>query len=259
MTYQHTQTKPTRKRLLSLLGAFLVVTVFPGNVWADELTVTVEGFADDLGQAVVEVYGSAEAYRDGTPETVRAAKIVAREVTMTLNGFDGTYALRAYHDRNSNGSLETLTPGLPLEPSGYSQGAWSEMARPDWALVTFSSDIEPPKQLIRLRTNAFVAFAQMLAVGLPALLAVFAGLALVRGLRGIVRGRRLGIRRRGIGFTRRRGIGFTRRGRVRFRRVGAGRVRLGPLISAVYPLADVGQAIGAAHDPGQLKVLISCR
>jgi L-iditol 2-dehydrogenase len=41
--------------------------------------------------------------------------------------------------------------------------------------------------------------------------------------------------------------------------VSAGQVRLGPLISAVFALQDVGQAISAAHDPGQLKVLISCR
>jgi L-iditol 2-dehydrogenase len=40
--------------------------------------------------------------------------------------------------------------------------------------------------------------------------------------------------------------------------VSAGKVRLGPLISAVFSLRDVGQAITAAHDPGQLKVLISC-
>ena len=41
--------------------------------------------------------------------------------------------------------------------------------------------------------------------------------------------------------------------------VSAGRARLGPLISATYPLPDVDQAIRAAHDPGQLKVLIACR
>ena len=52
------------------------------------------------------------------------AQIVARKATVTLNGFDGTYALRAYHDRDLSDGLETLLPGIALEPSGYSQGAW---------------------------------------------------------------------------------------------------------------------------------------
>lgn len=183
MTSEHTHPRLPRKRLFPFFGAFLVVTASSSSVLADDLTITVEGFSDDLGQAVVEVFGSIEAYRNGDPDAVLTAQIVAREATVTLNGFEGTYALRAYHDRNRSGALETLVPGIALEASGYSQGAWSEFARPDWEMASFTSDIEPPKQLIRLRTNAFVAFAQMLAVGLPALLAVFAGLSVVRWLR----------------------------------------------------------------------------
>jgi threonine dehydrogenase-like Zn-dependent dehydrogenase len=41
--------------------------------------------------------------------------------------------------------------------------------------------------------------------------------------------------------------------------VSAGKVRLDPLISGVFALRDVTGAIRAARDPGQLKVLISCR
>lgn len=183
MTHELTYPQVTRKRFASFLAAFLVVTTSSNSVWANNLTITVEGFSDDLGQAVVEVFGAAEAYRNGEPDTVLTARIVARKAAVTLNGFEGSYAIRAYHDRNRSASLETLPPGIALEPSGYSQGAWSELTRPDWALVSFTSDIEPPEQLIRLRTNAFVAFAQMLMVGLPALLTVFAGLAVVRWLR----------------------------------------------------------------------------
>ncbi|WP_146136772.1 DUF2141 domain-containing protein [Aliiruegeria haliotis] len=187
MTQEHTYPRAARKHLSSLCGAILLVVASSSAVWADDLTISVEGFSDDLGQAVVEVFGSAETFRDGKPDAVLTARIVAREATVTLDGFEGTYALRAYHDRNLSGSLETLLPGIALEPSGYSQGVWSEVVRPDWVLVSSTSDIEPQEQLIRLRTNAFVAFAQMLTVGLPGLLAVFVGLALVRWLRGTPR------------------------------------------------------------------------
>lgn len=183
MTHELTYARTAKKSLVSLLAALIGLATSSSSVWADNLIITVEGFSDDLGQAVVEVFDSSEAYGDGKPGTVLTAKIIAREATVTLDGFKGSYAVRAYHDRNLSGSLETLLPGIALEPSGYTQGAWSEVARPDWALVSFTSDIETPEQLIWLRTNAFVAIAQMLTVGLPALLAVFAGLAVVRWLR----------------------------------------------------------------------------
>lgn len=185
MTHEHANTSAVRTRRFPLLGAILLASSLPDGTFAGDLTVHVEGFANDLGRAVVEVYASSTAYQNTAPEQILIAPIVARNATVTLKGFDGEYAIRAYHDRNTSGALEALTPGIALERLGYSQGAWSEIVRPDWVLASFSSDIEPHVQLIRLRTNAFVAFAQMIAVGLPALLAVFAGLGLVRWLRGV--------------------------------------------------------------------------
>jgi L-iditol 2-dehydrogenase len=41
--------------------------------------------------------------------------------------------------------------------------------------------------------------------------------------------------------------------------VSARKVRLGPLVSAVFALAEVDRAVRAAREGGQLKVLISCR
>jgi hypothetical protein len=40
--------------------------------------------------------------------------------------------------------------------------------------------------------------------------------------------------------------------------VSAGKFRLGPLIGAVSPLAEGGRGVCAAHDAGQLKILIAC-
>lgn len=40
--------------------------------------------------------------------------------------------------------------------------------------------------------------------------------------------------------------------------VASGQIRLGPLISAVFPLSGVDRAIDAAREAGQLKVLIDC-
>lgn len=40
--------------------------------------------------------------------------------------------------------------------------------------------------------------------------------------------------------------------------VSSGQIRLGPLVSAMFPLADVDRAIDAARESGQLKVLIDC-
>lgn len=171
------------KPRLRFLGVTLVVVVLSGNTLAADFEIEVTGFSDGIGQAVVRLYASPEHFAADTPDTVVTAPIAARKASVRLPALNGTYVLSVHHDRDGDG-LPNKTPfGLPLEPVGYSQDAWNGVSRPGWAVAAFSSDIVPAKQTIRLRTNAVVAFAQMSAVGLPALVIVFAGLAVVRWIR----------------------------------------------------------------------------
>lgn len=182
MTKTRTKTPAILPRVpLGFAGTVLALAL-PAS--AADLTVDIRGFTDDTGQAVVHLFSSAEAHAVGEPDAIFTADIVARQAEVRIPDLDGTYAVIGFHDRNGNGRLDTLAGGIALEPHGYSQGAWSDLSRPSWEVAAFSSDIEPPVQLIDLRTNTLVAFLQMLAVGLPPLVVIFAGLAAVRWARG---------------------------------------------------------------------------
>jgi uncharacterized protein (DUF2141 family) len=89
----------------------------------------------------------------------------------------GTYALIAHHDRNANGALDRPLLGLPLEPYGYSNGAWTSLGLPAYDAVAFDVGKGTAPQRIRLRMNGFVTLAQILVsstVALGALLALVA-------------------------------------------------------------------------------------
>ena len=183
MTTHTAYCPPARQRLRSSFGALLLAAALPGGALAADFDVEITGFADDIGQAAVELYASQGAYESRRPDALHAAPIVARKARLRINGLDGAFALIAYHDRDSDGRQRTLPFRIPIDATGYSQGAWRAFNSPDWVLASFSSDIEPPLQLIRLRTNAFVAFGQMMAIGLPVLLTVFVGLGIIRRIR----------------------------------------------------------------------------
>jgi len=176
-----------RKRLITSLGAALLAASISGVASAEDFRIEIKGFADDIGQVVVQLYSSEISYRADVPNVVVTAPITARTSSVQFPNLNGSYAIAAFHDRDGDGIPSNLPLGVPINPTGYSQGAWNGMSRPAWDAASFSSDSEPPIQLIRLRINAVVAFAQMIAVGLPALLAVFLGLAVVRGVRRLLK------------------------------------------------------------------------
>ncbi|MCP4385868.1 MAG: DUF2141 domain-containing protein [Hyphomicrobiales bacterium] len=188
MTKGHATPASARKRSLPPLGAIFTAVALSGSAFATDIDLEIRGFADDAGVAVVRLYASQAAYEADAADELFLTRITARTADLRIPDLNGTYALVVHHDRDGNGMLNTLPLGVSLEPVGYSRGAWNVVSRPDWALASFSSDTRPSRQLIELRTNALVAFAQMLAVGLPTLLAVFLGLAVVRRVRTHVTG-----------------------------------------------------------------------
>lgn len=173
-------TATTIAQLRRTIGAFLYAFAISGGVSAAELDVEILGFSDDTGQARVLLYTSPASYGSDTPDAVATAAVTARTATVRFLDVQGNYALIAHHDRDGDGRFDKAMLGVPMEPLGFSRGVWPGFARPDWAQVSMASENRPPVQPIWLRTHPLVALFQMLGVGLPSLLAVFAGLAAVR-------------------------------------------------------------------------------
>lgn len=106
------------------------------------LSVTVNGFKDTKGQAIVAVYSS--------PETWLKSEKAVRRKKSKLNGPDltveftdlapGVFAVSAIHDENNNGKLDMryFPVPRPREGAGVSNDARKALGPPSWDDAKFT-------------------------------------------------------------------------------------------------------------------------
>lgn len=91
------------------------------------------------GKIMVALYDTAEAYSGGAP--VRQAQVdVANGQTQADFGDlpAGDYAMKAFHDVNGNGRMDTNPFGMPTEPFAFSNNARGNMGPASWDRARFS-------------------------------------------------------------------------------------------------------------------------
>lgn len=84
------------------------------------------------GALMVALYDQAT-YAGGAP--IRSARIdvAAGDASVTFDGLaDADYAVKAFHDVNGNGRMDTNPFGLPIEPFAFSNNAVGNMGPADW-------------------------------------------------------------------------------------------------------------------------------
>lgn len=149
-------------------------------VAAGELSLTVTGFADDRGMARIVVMNGPEEYAGASPVSwIATVPISGGRAVWTADLTDGDFAFIAHHDRDGVDALDRTVFGLPLEPYGYSGGAWTSFGLPDYADAAFvmaGDDV----QTVRLRMNAFATIGQVGAMAVSALLVLLCGVTLHR-------------------------------------------------------------------------------
>jgi uncharacterized protein (DUF2141 family) len=104
------------------------------------LTVNVSGFDADEGQAVLALYSDPAAFPTKPERAIatQRAAISGRAVAARFEGLTpGWYAVAVYHDKNSNGRLDTRIFGIPKEPTGASNDARGSMGPPKFADAKF--------------------------------------------------------------------------------------------------------------------------
>lgn len=174
------------KQHLKTLAAGTAILLLPATApIAGELNVSISGFPTGAGQARIVLLNGEDGYRGITvPVAIVETEITGGVARWTESGLpDGDYALIVYQDADGDGELNRPVFGIPTEPYGYSNGAWTSFGLPDWQNVRFSVAGARIEQDTRLRTNVLVTAAQVLAAGIPSLVAIFLALALVRRLR----------------------------------------------------------------------------
>ncbi len=110
---------------VSILIVFLLVS-FLSFSQKSSIKVTVKTFENSKGKAYVGLYDTKEKMLKGLVET-----IVNQQVIINFDGLaDGRYAVKAYHDENNNGKLDTGMFGIPKESWGVSNNVKVVMSAP---------------------------------------------------------------------------------------------------------------------------------
>ncbi|MDJ0637959.1 MAG: DUF2141 domain-containing protein [Paracoccaceae bacterium] len=148
---------------------------------AGEIDLTMTGFTNDEGMARVVLMEGIEGYTSVRPVALTAS-VPIEDGTARWTGevSPGTYAIIAHHDRDANDELDRPLFQLPLEPYGYSNGAWTSVGLPTFDDVAFEVGDGVAPQRITMRLNAFVTLTQIVAAGAVALAALFALVAIRR-------------------------------------------------------------------------------
>ena len=115
-----------------------------------ELTVEVQLGRQAGGSVKVALCPSEEAF--STDKGCRLLQTKAQGEVVRLLAKDlpeGTYAIKAFHDVNDNGVLDTNWMGIPKEPYGFSNDAMGTMGPPKFDQASFV--VRKGSSLTRLR------------------------------------------------------------------------------------------------------------
>lgn len=138
----------TRHMLMAAGTALLCACASTGASSNEVLT---EGRTDGLADLTVEMaveviagdvrvvlFNSAEAWSGGSP-VMGTAEAAAPLVTLRFEGLEsGEYGIKAFHDINGNGVLDTNVLGMPTEPFAFSNNAPANFGPATWEDAAFT-------------------------------------------------------------------------------------------------------------------------
>lgn len=135
-------------KLLSLVIVFTITAIWPSvlaqeisspeNSGASRFTLRITGVDKVEGEIRIAVFNSRESY---TKETVFAEilPVDSTGIDWTIPELPhGEYAIAVYHDKNTNGKLDTNVLGIPKEIYGFSNNARGRFGPASWDDAYFS-------------------------------------------------------------------------------------------------------------------------
>lgn len=118
----------------------LLFILFPLFTFAQaSLTINIEGLKEVKGDIYIGLYNSESTFRN--TDSVYMKMIIpvdSLSMTTVMENLDvGTYALTLFHDKNSNGKLDTGLFGKPKEKYGFSNNPRVLFKAPDFKKCHF--------------------------------------------------------------------------------------------------------------------------
>lgn len=125
-----------RLALAAGLAASLAFGAAPAT--AAEIDLVIENVKSGEGALLIAVYASADDFRK---KAVRELKMAVAQPTskIRIDGLAaGDYAIALFHDRNSNGKVDSNLFGIPTEPYGFSNNPANLMSPASWEQARFT-------------------------------------------------------------------------------------------------------------------------
>ena len=113
------------------------------------LTLTFETGAE-TGAVMVALYDAEAAYEGGAPARVVRVDVAAGQHEAVFDLPAGAYGVKAFHDVNGNGKMDTNPFGMPTEPFAFSNNAVGNMGPAKWDRARFEVS-GATAQTIRIR------------------------------------------------------------------------------------------------------------
>ena len=133
----------------TLTAQDMTATEATADLGVTALTVQLTGLKSDKGQLMVALYDSSDNWL-GNGIMGEITTIVDGQATVTFNDVPyGTYAISSFHDKDSNGELNTGLFGIPKEPYASSRGARGRFGPPKWADAKFVLENESAEEIIK--------------------------------------------------------------------------------------------------------------
>ncbi len=162
LTYGFIPSHKGDKKMKHFLITFALITmmIFPAgqSTFAGQaktntasLVIHITGFDNTDGQAKVALVNSQKNYEsDGAPYMGFNFKIINNEVLQTVNVPKGEYAVKVYHDENTNDEMDTLMFGIPSEKYGFSNNARGTFGPPAFGDAKFKVESAEHKISIKI-------------------------------------------------------------------------------------------------------------
>lgn len=127
--------------MIRLATAFAALALIAAPAAAQDaqatVTLTFETGAR-TGAIMVALYNSEDGYRSG-PAVAQTMVDASGETVATFPNLPaGDYAVKAFHDVNGDGRMNTNPFGLPVEPFAFSNNAVGNMGPASWDRARFS-------------------------------------------------------------------------------------------------------------------------
>lgn len=138
--------------IIFVIALITVCLLLLSNAQAGEthgsLVVAIQGFSNSEGYAMVAVFDSEKAYKEGSPKAAMAKVEITDQKALVI--FDdlkyGMYAIAIFHDQDANGKMDKNFLGIPKESYGHSNNVRGSFGPPSFekAKVELAS---PEKQI----------------------------------------------------------------------------------------------------------------